>query len=48
MTEGEGISTGIAKEPYCKMVAEWLVDGYNNILEETRRNVWKKKGFSCF
>ena len=31
MVEGDGIVNSQAKEPSCKMVAEWLVDIYNNI-----------------
>jgi hypothetical protein len=30
------------------MVADWLVDVYSNIPEETGKNAWKKTGFEWF
>jgi hypothetical protein len=30
------------------MVAEWLLDVYNNIPEEIGMNIWKKEGFEWF
>ena len=48
MVDGEGIVDGVAKEPSLKMVAEWLLDVYNNIPEEIEMNKWKKEGFELF
>ena len=48
MLEGEGIVNGAAKEPSPKLVAEWLVDVYNNIPGQTVRNAWMKKGYEQF
>ena len=45
MTEGDGMTAGVAKEPTRKLLAEWIVGAYKNISEETGRNAWKKKGF---
>jgi hypothetical protein len=43
MMEGDGIVNGMAKEPYHKMAAEWLVEVYKNISKEIWWNEWKKK-----
>ena len=48
MVEGEGIVNGQAKEPSCKMVAEWVVEVYNNIPDAIGMNAWKKEGFEWF
>ena len=48
MLEGEGIVNGAVKEPSCKLVAEWHVDVYTNILGQTARNAWMKKGYEWF
>ncbi len=45
MVDGEGIVDGGAKEPTRKMIAEWLVEVYNNIPEEMGQNAWKKMGY---
>ena len=37
--DGEGIVDGVAKDPSRKMVAEWLLDVYNNIPEEIGMNI---------
>jgi hypothetical protein len=34
MTEGDGIVDGVAKEPSRKLVAEWIVQVYEDISEE--------------
>jgi hypothetical protein len=36
------IVDGMAKEPSCKMVAEWLVQVYKSTPEEIGKNEWKK------
>jgi hypothetical protein len=38
----------MVKEPSHKMVVQWLVEVYNNIPEEIRRNAWKEMGFEWF
>jgi hypothetical protein len=38
MVEGDGIVDGFAKEPSCKMVAEWVVQVYDSIPEEIGQN----------
>jgi hypothetical protein len=45
MVNEEGIADGRAKEPSRKMIAEWLVEVYNNIPEEIGRNAWKKREY---
>ena len=45
MIKGEGIVDGKAKELTRKMVAEWLVDIYNNVPKEIGQNAWKKPDF---
>jgi hypothetical protein len=45
MTEGEGMTAGVAKEPTRKLLAEWIVGAYKNISEEMGHNAWKNKGF---
>jgi hypothetical protein len=45
MVNGEGIVDGRAKEPSRKMIAEWLVEVYNNIPEEIGWNAWKKRDY---
>jgi hypothetical protein len=48
MVDGEVMVDGTAKEPACKMVAEWLINVYENIPEEIGRNAWRKKSFQWF
>jgi hypothetical protein len=48
MVEGEGIVNGKAKEPSRKLVAEWVVNVYNNITDVVGMNAWKKEGFEWF
>ena len=48
MVDGEGIVDGQAKEPSRKVVAEWLIDVYENIPETIGRNAWKKEGYEWF
>jgi hypothetical protein len=45
MVGGEVIVNGQAREPYRKMVTEWLMDTYNNVPETIGINVWKKMGY---
>ena len=46
--EEDGIVNGQAKEPYHKMVAEWLMEVYNNIPKTIGINAWKKEGYEWF
>ena len=48
MIEGEGIVDGAAKELTRKLVAEWVLDVYNNFPAHTARNAWMKKGYEWF
>jgi hypothetical protein len=48
MMTGDGIINEKAREPSRKMVAEWLVDVYNNMPEEIGENSWRKTGFEWF
>ena len=48
MVDGDGIVNGQAKEPSCKMVADWLMEVYNNIPETIGINAWKKEGYEWF
>ena len=48
MVDGEGIVDGQAKEPSRKVVAEWLIDVYENIPETIGMNAWKKEGYEWF
>ena len=45
MMEGEGIVDGVAKEPSRKLVAEWIIEVYDNIPEEVGQNAWKNSGY---
>ena len=45
MMEGDGIVDGVAKEPSCKMVVEWVIPVYESIPEEIRQNAQKKQGY---
>ncbi len=45
MVDGEGIIDDQAMEPSWQMIAEWLVEVYNNIPEETRWKAWKKRDY---
>lgn len=48
MIEGEGIVDGAAKEPSRRLVAEWVLDVYNNFPNQIARNAWMKKGYEWF
>jgi hypothetical protein len=48
MTDGEGIVDGVAKEPYRKVVAEWLVETYTTMPETIWRNAWMNNVFEWF
>jgi hypothetical protein len=48
MIEGEGIVDGAAKEPSRKLVAEWVLEVYNNFPAQTARNAWMKTGYEWF
>ena len=48
MIEREGIVDGAAMEPPRKLVAEWVLDVYNNFPVQTARNAWMKKEFEWF
>jgi hypothetical protein len=45
MTEGKGIVDGVAKEPSRNLVAEWIVEVYDNIPEEAGQIAWKNTGY---
>lgn len=45
---GGGIVNGVAKELSFKLVAEWLIGMYTNLLGQTVRSAWMKKGFIWF
>ena len=45
MMEGDGIVDGVAKEPSCKMMVEWVLQVYESIPEAIGRNAWKKQGY---
>ena len=44
----DGIVNGIAKEPSCQQVANWLVDVYTSIPTNVDRNAWMKSGYAWF
>ena len=44
MIEGDGIVDGAAKEPSRKLVAEWVLDVYNDFPGQTARNARMSKG----
>ena len=48
MTDGEGIVDSVAKEPFHKVVAEWLVKTYTTMPETIGRNAWMSNGFEWF
>ena len=48
MVDGDGLVSGVAKEPSRKMGAEWILEVYNHILGQTARNAWMKKGYEWF
>ena len=48
MIEREGIVNGAAKELSRKLVAEWVLDVYNNVPAQTARNAWMNKGYKWF
>ena len=43
--EGEGIVDSVAKEPSRKLVAEWIVQVYEDIPEEIGQNARKRRGY---
>ncbi len=43
MMEGDGIVDGVAKEPSCKLVAEWIIQVNESIHEGIGQNSWKRK-----
>jgi hypothetical protein len=45
MMDGAGVLNGIAKEPSCKQVAEWLLEAYTTMPKKITRNTWKKEGY---
>ena len=45
MVDGDGIVNGQAREPSCKIIADWLMEVYNNIPETIGSNAWKKEGY---
>ncbi len=45
MMEGKGIVDGVAKEPSRKLVAEWIIEVYDDIPEDIGRNAWKRRGY---
>jgi hypothetical protein len=45
MTDGKGIVDGAAKKLSRKLVAEWVLDVYNNFPAQTARNAWMKQGY---
>ena len=48
MIEGEGIVDGAAKESSRKLVAEWVLEVYNNVPAHIARNAWMKRGHEWF
>ena len=48
MIEGERIVDGAVKEPSRKLVAEWVLEVYNNFPAQTARNAWMKSGYEWF
>jgi hypothetical protein len=37
-----------AKEPSRRLVAEWVLEVYNEIPQQTARNAWMKTGYKWF
>ena len=48
MIDGDGLVSGVEKEPSRKMVAEWILEVYNHIPGQTARNAWMKKDYEWF
>ena len=48
MIDGDGLVNSVAKEPSRKLVAEWILEVYNNIPGQTARNAWMKRGYEWF
>ena len=48
MIEGEGIVNGATKEPSRKLVAERVLDVYNNFPVQNARNELMKEGYEWF
>lgn len=48
MLDGDGLVNGAAKEPTRKIVAEWVLEAYNSIPNQTAKNAWLKKEFEWF
>jgi hypothetical protein len=48
MLDGDGLVNGAAKEPTRKIVAEWVLEAYNSIPNQTAKHAWLKKEFEWF
>jgi hypothetical protein len=48
MLDGDGLVNGTAKEPTRKIVAEWVLEAYNSIPNQTAKNAWLKEEFEWF
>ena len=48
MMTGGGVTGGVAKPPFRRQVAEWIVWSYKAITEQTGRNAWRKTGYESF
>jgi hypothetical protein len=48
MVVGNGFENGVAKEPSRRLVAEWVLEVYNEIPQQTARNAWMKTGYKWF
>ena len=48
MTDGDGIVSGVAREPSRKQITEWLVDAYQNIPQDVGRSSWLKTNYAWF
>ena len=48
MVAGNGFENGVAKEPSRRLVAEWVLEAYNEIPQQTARNAWMKTGYEWF
>ncbi len=48
MMEGDGIVDGVAKEPFCKMMVEWVLQVYESIPEALGKMCGRSKDTSGF